>query len=471
MSDDRSNPTFRQRAGSFKSQRSDITLPKAQTPDEIERVEEALFGGWVRDTKHQYRYLTPAERTDRVIENPVREQDLSPDQYEVFQSLCSWYAGRMGDRDLCTMGGYAGTGKSTVVSVFARRHHHARIAYCAYTGKAANVLKQKLRSAGVSHPAYVGTIHRLMYKGRTNYREEIVGWEKVESLDFNLIVVDEGSMVSKEIFDDLRSFGIPILVVGDHGQLAPIEGQFNLMESPQLRLEKVHRQAEGSPIISLATYIREEGMLPFQYENNEFVSFVKPALMREELHALYMKALLSNEDLSNIAVLCYTNAKRRMANNMIRQIRWGAPEEAPPRDGDMLICLRNCLGILFNGMRARAISVKDNGRLWYWINAVFDEDDIEIKASMFKPQFNRDRTISRYEDIQNLGFYEQGWSKELGLLFDFGYCLTTHKAQGSAFKNVFLLYEKPGQVSNDDFRRWLYTSVTRSSERLAIVTK
>jgi exodeoxyribonuclease-5 len=446
-------------------------MPQAPVPDVVESMEDSLKGGWVESEQHKYRFLTRDEQDERPQETSVQLSDLSPDQRAVFDDLVKWFNGaraRDEDEKLITMGGYAGTGKSTLVSVFAKLTR-AKVAYCAFTGKAANVLKQKLRRQGAWY-SYVGTIHGLIYKPEKDHKDNHTGFKKVEFLDYELIVVDESSMLSEEIVNDLRSFGIPIIAVGDHGQLPPIEGRFNLMENPQLRLEKVHRLAEGNPIIQLSAYIREYGVLP-ESVNNEFISYVRPKDMRDRLSALYA-GVKTGYDLSNIAVLCYSNSKRRMANNLARELRWGISEEEPPREGDMVMCLRNAMNVnLYNGMRARVLDVKDAGKLWYYNHVVFDEENLEVKAMMFKPQFNRNGTVNCYEDIQQYGFFEQGWMKQLGLLFDFGYALTVHKSQGSAFQDVFLLYERPSEVSADDFRRWLYTAATRSSKRLAIVTR
>ena len=65
------------------------------------------------------------------------------------------------------------------------------------------------------------------------------------------------------MFEDLKSFGVPILAVGDHGQLPPVRGTFNLMEKPDIRLTKIHRQAENDPIVRLSILAREEGQIPF----------------------------------------------------------------------------------------------------------------------------------------------------------------------------------------------------------------
>ena len=58
-----------------------------------------------------------------------------------------------------------------------------------------------------------------------------------------------------------------------------------------------------------------------------------------------------------------------------------------------------------------------------------------------------------------------------GALFDFGYAMTVHKAQGSGFKRVYLVKEKPLKADEDTYKRWLYSAVTRASEELTIVAK
>jgi exodeoxyribonuclease-5 len=54
-------------------------------------------------------------------------------------------------------------------------------------------------------------------------------------------------------------------------------------------------------------------------------------------------------------------------------------------------------------------------------------------------------------------------------LFDFGYALTVHKAQGSQAKRVLLFEERNKHMTDDDWKRWLYTGITRAEEELTIV--
>jgi ATP-dependent exoDNAse (exonuclease V) alpha subunit len=60
----------------------------------------------------------------------------------------------------------------------------------------------------------------------------ITGWQRTKEVEADLIVVDEASMVNQRLWLDLLGTGRPVIAIGDHGQLPPIEGSFNLMEKP-----------------------------------------------------------------------------------------------------------------------------------------------------------------------------------------------------------------------------------------------
>src|SRR5688572_5564127 len=130
-----------------------------------------------------------------------------------------------------TLGGYAGTGKTTLISLIRKELHTSnkliKVGFASYTGKAARVLKTKLKEASSIYPQdSVGTIHSLIYSPITNDRQEIIGWQKKDEIDRDLIIIDEASMVDELIWNHLISYKTPIIVVGDHGQLPPIAGNF-----------------------------------------------------------------------------------------------------------------------------------------------------------------------------------------------------------------------------------------------------
>lgn len=191
------------------------------------------------------------------------EIQLSPDQQGVHDHIVAWSEKKA---PLLRIGGFAGCGKTFTVAQTVKtlrdKNKKIRIAFCCFTGKAAFVLRTKLQAVDMlTGDEYVGTIHGLIY---TPVIEdgEVIDWKRTDAIEADLIIVDEVSMVNATIWEDLRSFKIPILAVGDHGQLPPIGDALALMKDPDHTLTKIHRQAEGNPIIACSVMAREEGHIP-----------------------------------------------------------------------------------------------------------------------------------------------------------------------------------------------------------------
>ena len=189
--------------------------------------------------------------------------ELSSDQQFCFDAIMSWYSNPSA---LLSMGGYAGCGKTTLIGKMRNTlPRSTRVAFCCFTGKASSVLRSKLQLFEIQRfpDDYCGTIHSLIYEPiLDDVTNEIIGWVLRVKIPYDLIVIDEASMVNEELFKDLCSYNIPILAVGDHGQLPPIDGNLNLMKSPMLKLEKVHRFAESNPITKVSILAREQGFIP-----------------------------------------------------------------------------------------------------------------------------------------------------------------------------------------------------------------
>ena len=192
--------------------------------------------------------------------------ELSEDQIRCLNKLREWVVANIKKNSFITMGGYAGTGKTTLIGKLRKdlklQYPNIKIAFACFTGKAARVLKNKLTEAeAVCEGDSCGTIHSLIYSPIENDKKEIIGWKRRNEMEADLIIIDEASMVDENIWKDLRSYGKPIIAVGDHGQLPPINGNFNLMERPILRLEQIHRQMAENPIIKLSIMARKEGKI------------------------------------------------------------------------------------------------------------------------------------------------------------------------------------------------------------------
>lgn len=415
---------------------------------------------------------TPDEllaEVERQMGGQLTENTLSSEQHSVFTRVLEWHSMRS---ELLTLGGFAGTGKSTLISVLAGHLRHDDVAFCAFTGKATQVLRRKFREANVPMGKRdIQTIHALMYDPITDEKTgSVVTWERKNSLDKELIVIDEASMLDKTLFDDLSAYGIPMLAVGDHGQLPPITGNFNLMEKPMLRLETIHRQAEGNPILALSAFVRRTGQIPRTHfcDDSLAIQVLPPNALTDVVFSLFSGQDVRYDD---VGLLAYTNLERIELNDLARVARWGKDIDVRPLVGDQLICLRNCENSIFNGMRGTLVSL-DEGyetKNHYWGKVLFEDDEIMVEGPICKVQLGREGTIKDFDEYFMLtGQRVRSW-QAMGLLMDWGYALTVHKAQGSSFDHVVLVNEPPRHMSLDMKKRAVYTAVTRAARYLAVV--
>jgi exodeoxyribonuclease-5 len=456
--------------------------------------------------------------------------DLSPDQREVYSGVRRWLSSGTATKSVLTLGGYAGTGKSTVVSVLAHELP-SPLAFAAYTGKASSGLGRKLQIAGIttvnrvrrgeSRP-YCGTIHGLIYMpcpecmveeqyehtyvGKCREGKELNGEAEVEEEDgldgkvclgcdppppvkragpcstcnearflkrgrldrpYRLIVVDEASMVDAAMLDDLKRYSVPILAVGDHGQLPPVRGKSTLMLAPDLRLEKIHRQAEGNPIIALSARFRATCEIDRTLVDGERIQIVSRNDLREWIGARFDASRLKidpriiPEGIMGTVLVTWTNRQRTSLNDDVRKAL--GTSGGPLRKGEVLICLRNKPPI-YNGMRGVLLAdaeASGGGRTLKWEGEVdFVEDGQIADVRMADAQFFAERPIDK-DAAQELGV--PLWS--LGDLFDLGYALTCHKMQGSQCFEVGVDMSK---MPEDDLRQWGYTAITRATERLVL---
>lgn len=382
---------------------------------------------------------------------------LSTDQRKVLDQLLSWQKTPKGG--FITLGGYAGTGKTTLIGIYRKKLHQdkpkLKVAFGSFTGRAARVLKKSLSDQkALLDQDFVGTIHSLIYSPIIDKKGEITGWDRRAEIKFDLIIIDEASMVDEEIWQDLLSYQIPIIAVGDHGQLPPIKGHFNLMKRPDLRLENIHRQAQDNPIIKVATIARQHGVIPPLEFSPQVLKIKKTSSEAAEKVAEWLA-----DYRSGMLILCGYNNTRVRLNTQIRE-NLGF-DSSFPQSGDRVICLRNNheKGI-YNGMLGTIDFIDKKNKDWYLAEITMDEEKELYGGLIFVDQFNSQETLN---------FTNQRSRLTGGDLFDFGYALTVHKAQGTQAKKVVLFEERFAKSTDDDWRRWLYTAVTRAEEELYII--
>lgn len=366
--------------------------------------------------------------------------DWSPQQDAALKAVDEWL--NSADRPIFRLFGYAGTGKTTLARHFAESVA-GPVLFGAYTGKAAMVMR-KNGCHGAS------TLHSLIYVAEQNEKTGKTNWLLNESgpLDkADLIIVDECSMVDKEMGEDLLSFDVPILVLGDPAQLPPVKGGgYFTSQQPDVMLTEIHRQAADNPIVRIATDIREGRAVAFG-EQGETKIIPRKNVDRDEI-------------LQCDQVLVGKNDTRRKYNQRIRQLL--GRDSVLPGKGDRLVCLKN--------NRPKKLN---NGSLWEALHVPEKivgsiEDhcvEMEIRSLDFERQIPIDVMVRREcfaGDIETVDWKTRRDFDE----FDFGYALTVHKAQGSQWDHVVLFDESA--TFRDSRARWLYTGVTRAAEKLTI---
>jgi exodeoxyribonuclease-5 len=387
---------------------------------------------------------------------------LSPDQAKAVQQLYRWF--KEGKEQTITLGGYAGTGKTTLASVLRwvlnERHADLSVAFCAFTGKATHVLRQRLEAANMLLPQDTcSTLHALLYVPYVAKDGSILGWHRAKEVEANLIIVDEASMVTEDLWRDLVSLNVPIIAIGDHGQLPPVGGSFNLVQEPKIRLEQIHRQAAGNPILTLAQEARTTGRIePGIYGKGiEKLSYANDD--GDRIREITEDLLSSKKD---VLILCGRNTTRQKLNTAARATL--GFETGEPEGGDKVVCLKNSYAVagepLYNGMIGTIETLSEEGAHWYDATISFPGEEREFSGIISRHQFGKDAVLDKFEGIS---------PKQIGERFDFGYALTVHKAQGSQADTVLLFEERFQKMSDDDWKRWLYTAVTRAKKKLYIV--
>jgi exodeoxyribonuclease V len=344
------------------------------------------------------------------------------------RALESLLAGIRAGNPVQTLGGYAGTGKTSLIRLL--RAELRGWAVCAFTGKAASVLRRK----GVD----ASTIHSLIYEP---WEDPLTGDVKFllrEAIPHAGIIVDEASMVGRELYQDLGSFGLPLIYVGDHGQLEPVgSADFNLMADPDHRLETVHRNA--GEIDRFAQWLRiGHPARKFPRESTGRVEF----LSRREIED---RSLWHRAD----SIICAFNKTRVGANNLVRE-RLGHAGPLPGV-GERVMCLRNARELgLYNGMQGVVTGVRrEDSRT----RIDFESAGQSYRSVPVLPeQFGMERTIPR----------EPG-DRGGPIPFDFAYCITCHKAQGDEFGSVLVLEQR---CSAWEHKRWAYTAASRARDKV-----
>ena len=432
------------------------------------------------------------------------------------------------DRKLFMLCGYAGTGKTTLISALVRTMSQLerRCVLLAPTGRAAKVF-----SSYSGKSAY--TIHKWIYRQKSilNGSQFVL----MENRAVNtLFIVDEASMItnagasgfgSGALLDDLVEFvysgrGCSMLLLGDTAQLLPVGEAHSPALSPEymgsmflgvtkVELTQVMRQIEESGILFNATMLRdiiargEEGVPPLV----RFTGFadICPVCGDELIEAI--EGCYSSAGVEETIILCRSNKRANVYNDGIRRRILYREEELS--HSDMLMVVKNNyywrerlgkedktlldkLDFIANGDMAEIVRVGGVEEMYGFRYAevtlsLVDYEDCEMDVMIMLDTLTSESPSLTREENERLfnavwKDYPEFKSKRKrmeavrdnpyynALQVKYGYAVTCHKAQGGQWKNVFVDqgYVTP-EMMGADYYRWLYTAFTRATEKLYLV--
>jgi exodeoxyribonuclease-5 len=441
-------------------------------------------------------------------------------QTEVIKQL-SEFVENSSSNSLFLLKGYAGTGKTTLVSSLINSLWSVgkKVVLLAPTGRAAKVLSVYSKKSAF-------TIHKKIYWMRTNSQGNTYVTLQENKHTNTIFVVDEASMIpdasdkgfgGRVLLDDLIEYvysGVmcKLILIGDTAQLPPV----HLDISPALdenllgityrkdvyssELTQVVRQQSTSMVLENATHLRDKISAndfdtPHIKCNSEVVRLDVGMDIQEALEDAY-----SNSGVEGTVVICRSNKRANLYNQQIRARIRGLEDDIST--GDFLMVVRNNYFWLPEGSKVGFIANGDMVEVMriYEINELYDcrfarisvrlvdyPDEENLECIVLLDTLTSETPAMTYEEYKKL--YDEvakdyadipkraQRNKEIkqnpyfnALQVKFAYAITCHKSQGGQWENVFV---EQGYFTSDmlskEYFRWLYTALTRTTKKLHLI--
>lgn len=423
-------------------------------------------------------------------------------------------------RDCFLLKGYAGTGKTTIISTLIKvlKNFGYKSVLLAPTGRAAKVM------SGYSEKIAL-TIHKKIYKQTADAFSGTLTFQRQKNYhDNTLFIVDEASMItddadfgSRSLLADLVEFvfenpGNKLMLVGDTAQLPPVgkelspalDGEYLertfYMSVFQEELKEVMRQDEQSGILFNATQLRSQlgaGAADIHITTRSFRDVFKMTGEKLEEGLRYAYDKYGTE---NSIILTRSNKSAVQYNEYIRRVINFSEDELDA--GDRLMVVRNNYNILDEDSPAGFIA---NGDFVELLKIRKTEEihgfrfaDVTLRLTDYEKQPEFDAKIfldtlhspsasmsaednkKLYESVQQDYFYIKSKKDRVealrkdpylnALQVKFAYALTCHKAQGGQWSAVFIDQGYlPEEQINTEFIRWLYTAITRATDEVFLM--
>ncbi len=464
------------------------------------------------DSNDFYKFLNTSFPFTPTLKQNIGLQKLSN---FIFSTLTS---------DIFVLKGYAGTGKTTIISVLVKNLWRAKksAVLLAPTGRAAKVISNYSKNEAF-------TIHKKIYTPRADKNGKMSFVLAPNKHKKTLFIVDEASMISDisnqsklfgsgSLLDDLMQYiysgyQCKLLLIGDTAQLPPVkldlspalnESNLELNYSKEvipLELDEVVRQGDGSGILYNATLLREaisnSYFESFHLNLNGFKDVVRLNDGYEILDAINdAYSTLGTED---TALIVRSNKRANLYNEQIRsRILFNENELTT---GDFLMIVKNNYfwlkpsseaGFIANGDIIEVLEIFSIKELYGFrfaevkirmidypkmhpFETVIMLDTIKLET----PSLPYDQSNKLYQEIlKDFEDESSSYKKFIGvkkskylnsLQVKFSYAITCHKSQGGQWDTVFVEQPYLPNGIDRDYLRWLYTAITRAKNKLFLI--
>lgn len=354
--------------------------------------------------------------------------------------------------------GGPGTGKTTILKfirdIYQEQNPGKKILLCSPTGVAATRMTE-------STGAEACTVHKAL--GLAPSDDDDNYYQDVEILDYDMVVVDETSMLDvyvAKVLCKAIDTGAKLLFIGDIDQLpsvGPGAVLRDIIESgciPVARLTKVYRQKSDNCIAINANLVKH-GRSCFELNTNEFEVYETYdfSQARTMMTDIYMREVSAN-GISNVMMLSPFKNKTDTCVHSLNELRDQINPPSPNkkefkvglryyREGDKVMNLKN----------SEVVSNGEIGMITrFFKKKVSEEEDAEKKMVM-EVDFGHDKVTYTDEEAMER--------------IDWAYAMTVHKSQGSEAKVVILnLMDGHGIMLK---RNLLYTAITRAKQKVYII--
>lgn len=428
-----------------------------------------------------------------AISEKVLGFKLNSEQIDAVKEIVKWAKEYLNYDPFKILGGYAGTGKSTIIKMISHSLPDTRIALCAPTNKAVKVLD----ALGTNCDCM--TIYSLLGLKMEQHEDKL----KLEKAmrdrvnRYSMIIIDESSMINTELMNIIvevaRRNGVKVLFVGDPGQLnpvgealSPIWGKF-----PMIVIRKIERH--DNQILDFVTNVRSMRLNELKFDSNNANDEGVWVLNRRDFITEVKEYAVANKFSERISrVVAWRNKTVDAFNKIIRKSIYGDMADhgdwlegdritftEPLRDGEEQVAITDDEACI------KTVSIGEHpvyGHKCYYLDVMMNDEvpatipvihgdafyDLVDEMSVLAAKARRAKQDRDYRGSKAL--WEQYWEmNDAFAKIKHGYALTAHRAQGSTYENVFVDADDILTNTNvKEAKRCLYVASSRPSTRLKL---